>query len=142
MGRSDDVQNVSAVRHNSLGVQLLDTPWESLRGISVDREGEQILSLRPRLEKVTHQMDCEIKIENNVKVITFRSTLNVENMTSLPIEMIVVDAHGKADGGALRIGNSVHSPPVFLTDFYRSRRSFAVAVRGRIRETIPVTAAS
>ncbi|ORY32314.1 hypothetical protein BCR39DRAFT_523905, partial [Naematelia encephala] len=95
--------NVSAVRHNSLGVQLQNTPWESLRGISVDREGEQILSLRPRLDKVSHQLTCEIRLENNVKVITLRSTLNVKNETSLPVEMIVVDAHGKASSGALKI---------------------------------------
>ena len=49
-------------------------------------------------------MTCEIRLENNVKVITFRSTLNVENQTSLPVEMIVVDAHGKASSGALKIG--------------------------------------
>ena len=70
----------------------------------MDQEGDHVLSLRPRLEKVSHQMTCEIKLENNVKVITFRSTLNVENQTSLPVEMIVVDAHGKASSGALKIG--------------------------------------
>ncbi|WVQ62160.1 uncharacterized protein L199_000298 [Kwoniella botswanensis] len=95
--------NVSAVRHNSLGIQLQDTPWEALRGISVDREGDHILTLRPRLDKVSHQITCEIKLENNIKVITFRSTLNVDNQTSLPIEMIVVDSHGKASSGAMRI---------------------------------------
>lgn len=92
------------MRHNALGIQLQDTSWESLRGISVDREGDHLLSLRPRLEKVSHQITCEIRLENNIKVITFRSTLKVENQTSLPVEMIVVDAHGKASSGAMRIG--------------------------------------
>ncbi|KAK8865949.1 hypothetical protein IAR55_001098 [Kwoniella newhampshirensis] len=102
--------NVSAVRHNALGIQLQDTPWESLRGISVDREGDHILTLRPRLDKVSHQLTCEIKLENNIKVITFRSSLNVENQTSLPVEMIVVDAHGKAASGAMKIAPGESCP--------------------------------
>ncbi|OCF42293.1 vacuolar protein sorting-associated protein vps13 [Kwoniella heveanensis CBS 569] len=112
--------NVSAVRHNSLGIQLQDTPWESLRGISVDREGDHILTLRPRLDRVSHQLTCEIKLENNIKVITFRSNLNVENETSLPVEMIVVDAHGKASSGALRIDPS-ESCPLPLEAAYEKR---------------------
>ena len=103
-------QNVSGLRHNALGIQLQDTPWESLRGISVDREGNHVLSLRPRLEQVSHQLTCEIRLQNNIKVITFRSTLNVENQTSLPVEMIIVDAHGKASSGAMRIGQ--HRPRI------------------------------
>nr|XP_018267277.1 vacuolar protein sorting-associated protein vps13 [Kwoniella dejecticola CBS 10117]OBR89435.1 vacuolar protein sorting-associated protein vps13 [Kwoniella dejecticola CBS 10117] len=102
--------NVSAVRHNALGIQLQDTPWEALRGISVDREGDHILTLRPKLDKVSHQITCEIKLENNIKVITFRSTLNVDNQTSLPIEMIVVDSHGKASSGAMKIGPGESCP--------------------------------
>jgi vacuolar protein sorting-associated protein 13A/C len=97
-------QNISAVRHNAFGLQLQDTPWESLRGISIDREGEHVLNLRPRLDKVSHQLTCEIKLENNIKIITFRSTVNIENQTHLPVEMIVVDAHGKASSGAMKIG--------------------------------------
>ncbi|WWC86271.1 uncharacterized protein L201_001144 [Kwoniella dendrophila CBS 6074] len=102
--------NVSAVRHNALGIQLQDTPWEALRGISVDREGDHILTLRPRLDRVSHQITCEIKLENNIKVITFRSTLNIDNQTSLPIEMIVVDSHGKASSGAMKIGPGESCP--------------------------------
>jgi vacuolar protein sorting-associated protein 13A/C len=99
---------------------LKGTPWEPIRGISVDRAGENILSLRPRLDKVSHQIACEIKLENNVKIITFRSTLNVENETSLPIEMIVVDSHGKAATGALRIDPG-QSMPMPLNDAYDKR---------------------
>lgn len=74
-----------------------------MRGISVDRQGEQVLALRPKLDRVAHQLMCEVHLENNIKVITFRSTFNVENQTSLPIEMIVVDSHGKAAAGAMKI---------------------------------------
>ena len=91
------------MRHNSLGVELQDCPWEPIRAISVDREGEHILNLHPKLDAVSHQLICDVQLENNIKVITLRSTLNISNETSLPIEMIVVDAHGKASNGALRI---------------------------------------
>lgn len=113
--------NVSAVRHNSLGVKLEKCPWtEPLRGISVDREGEQVLNLRPKTDKVSHQIMCEIRLEQNIKVITFRSTLNIDNKTSHPIEMIVVDTHGKALGGAMKI-NPGESCPLPLTAVYDGR---------------------
>jgi vacuolar protein sorting-associated protein 13A/C len=98
--------NVSAFQHNSFGLELPDgaVKWDPVRGVSVDREGEHILNLRPRIEKVTYQLMCDIELENNIKVITIRSTLTVDNDTSLPVEMIVVDAHGKAAGSVLKIG--------------------------------------
>lgn len=113
--------NVSAIRHNSLGVKLEKCPWtEPLRGISVDQEGEQILYLRPKTDKVSHQLMCEIRLEHNIKVITFRSTLNVDNSTSHPVEMIVVDTHGKAMGGAMKIDPG-ESCPVPLSAVYDGR---------------------
>jgi len=118
--RKSTRDNVSALRHNALGIQLQDTPWEALRGISVDREGAQNLSLRPRLERVSHQLTAEIRIEHNIKVITFRSSLNVENQTSLPVEMIVVDAHGKASSGAMKIDPG-QSCPLPLEAAYEKR---------------------
>nr|ODO02780.1 vacuolar protein sorting-associated protein vps13 [Cryptococcus depauperatus CBS 7855] len=113
-------ENISAFRHNALGIQLQNTPWEPLRGISVDSEGDHILMLRPKLDKVSHQINCEIKLVNNVKIITFRSTLKVENQTSLPVEMIVVDSHGKAAFGAMKIDPG-ESCPLPLEATYEKR---------------------
>ncbi|WVQ82769.1 hypothetical protein IAT38_004901 [Cryptococcus sp. DSM 104549] len=113
--------NVSAVRHNSLGIQLKDMPWEPIRSISVDREGEHILSLRPRIDRVVHQLTCEVKLENNIKIVTFRSTLNVENHTSLPVEMIVVDAHGKASQAGAMIVPPGGSCPLPVRDAFEKR---------------------
>lgn len=109
------------MRHNSLGFAIEDSKWEALRSISVDKEGDHILYLRPKDEnKVIHQLMCEIRLEHNIKIITFRSTLNVENKTSLPVEMIVVDAHGKAATGALRIDPG-EACPIPLRDAYEKR---------------------
>ena len=98
-------ENVSAARHNALGLRMEhpSQTWDNIRFVSVDRAGEYILPLKPKIDKVQHLLMCEIHLENNIKVITFRSTLNVENETSLPIEMIIVDSHGKAAGGAMKI---------------------------------------
>ena len=113
--------NVSAVRHNSLGIKLENCSWtEPIRSISVDREGQQILYLRPKTGKVTYQLMCDITLEENIKVITFRSTFNVTNSTSLPIEMIIVDGHGKAWNGVVKIDPG-QSCPIPLEAVYDHR---------------------
>ncbi|GMK58122.1 hypothetical protein CspeluHIS016_0501540 [Cutaneotrichosporon spelunceum] len=107
--------NVSAFQHNSFGLELPDgvTKWDPVRGISVDREGEHVLNLRPRVDKVTYQLMYDIALEDNIKVITIRTTLVIENETSLPIEMIIVDAHGKAAGSVLKIDPGTSYPVPF-----------------------------
>lgn len=101
-------------------MHIQDTPWEAVRRISVDNEGEHVLLLRPKLEQITHQLMCEITVENNVKIITFRSTMNVRNDTSFPIEMVVVDAHGKAAAPLMKISPG-HAHPLPLTSVYDKR---------------------
>ena len=60
---------------------------------------------------MTHYLMVDIRLENNIKVIALRSTLNIENHTNLAVEMIVIDSHGKADrGGAVKIRMSFHLP--------------------------------
>jgi vacuolar protein sorting-associated protein 13A/C len=69
--------------------------WDRLKQVSVEREGQRVFSLRPKLNNVTHRLLCDIKLVDNVKVITFRSTFQVENRTLVVAEMVVVDANGK-----------------------------------------------
>lgn len=64
--------------------------------MSVDREGEFNYALRPKLQKVAHRLVCDVKLKDNVKIVTFRSSFKVENSTHLPMEMVIVDAEGKA----------------------------------------------
>lgn len=80
---------------NLLSLHIEGMPWERVKHISVDREGEFLVNLRPKLEKVSHRLLYEVKLVDNVKVVTFRSTFNVENNTMVPIEMVVLDAEGK-----------------------------------------------
>lgn len=86
---------MNVTSHNSLTLLFEGMTWERLRHISVDREGEQIYALRPKLEKVTHRLLCEVKLVENVKIVTFRSTFQVENRSLVGVEMVIVDANGK-----------------------------------------------
>ncbi|KAG0226679.1 hypothetical protein BGW42_003469 [Actinomortierella wolfii] len=78
-------------KKNTLGIQFDGVPWESLKDIPVEREGRSLYLLRPKLNKVSHRIVVDIQIKNNVKVVTFSSALLVENATSIPIEVVVVD---------------------------------------------------
>lgn len=100
-------QNVLATSHNVLTMMLDGTSWERLKHVSVDREGEHIHALRPRLDKVTHRLLCEVRLEDNVKIVTLRSTFNVENLTLVPAELIVVDAKGQKASPVYKIGRKI-----------------------------------
>ncbi|GAA5925213.1 hypothetical protein JCM10213_008734 [Rhodosporidiobolus nylandii] len=88
-------ENVTAGSHNSLTVAFEGVGWERLKHVYVDREGEHVHALRPKIEKVTHRLLCDVKLVNNVKVVTFRSTFLVENKSLVNAEMVIIDEHGK-----------------------------------------------
>lgn len=87
------VQHVSSGQHN-IGIQFLEKSWEQLRGIPVDREGEFVYSLRPRIEKYPSRLLCEVKVVDNTKIVSIRSTYKIENLTLYPLDLMLVD-----DGG-------------------------------------------
>lgn len=89
-------ENISSSSHNAFGVQLEDTPWERVRNISADREGDHPYVLKPRVNKVAHRLVCDIQLKDNVKIVTFRSSFKVENLTHLPMELVMIDENGKA----------------------------------------------
>ncbi|KAJ7783787.1 vacuolar protein sorting-associated protein 13 [Mycena maculata] len=83
----------SSGQHN-VGVQFDGKPWEQLRSIPVDREGEFIFTLRPRTEKYPNRLLVEVTVVDTVKVVTLRSTYKVENLTLYPLEVTLVDDIG------------------------------------------------
>jgi len=83
------------VTHNAVGISIDGTAWERIKNISVEREGELVYRLKPKVDKVTHRLLCEVKLVNNVKIVTFRSTFKVENLTLVPSELVIIDANGK-----------------------------------------------
>lgn len=78
----------------NIGIQFLEQSWEQLRGIPVDREGEFIYSLRPRTEKYPSRLLCEVKVVDNTKIISIRSTYKIENLTLYPLDLMLVDDAG------------------------------------------------
>lgn len=60
----------------------------------MDREGEFTFSLRPRTEKYSNRLLCEVQVKDNVKIVTIRSTYKVENLTLYPLELTLVDDAG------------------------------------------------
>lgn len=71
-----------------VGVKLEGSGFESINRIPVIREGETLYNLKPKKDKIQHRMLVEVSLgSDNVKYITFRSPLLVENKTQIPIEI-------------------------------------------------------
>lgn len=71
-----------------VGVKLEGSGFDSISRIPVHREGESLYNLKPRKEKIQHRLLVEVKLgTDNVKYITFRSPLLVENNTQIPVEL-------------------------------------------------------
>lgn len=84
-----------------VGVKLEGSGFDSIDRILVSREGETLYNLKPRKDKVQHRLLVEVKLgADNVKYITFRSPLSVENHTQIPIE---VGVYSPDDGHLLKI---------------------------------------
>ncbi|CAO1616705.1 unnamed protein product [Parajaminaea phylloscopi] len=96
-------ENITESGGNRLGLQLEGTSWERLKHISVDQEGEVIHNLRPKLDKITHRLVCDVKLVDNVKIITFRSTFKIENSTMVPVEVLILDGDNTNAGQIRKI---------------------------------------
>lgn len=96
-------ENLSASESGSgvVGVKLEGSGFDTINNIAVNREGEYLYSLRPRKDNILHRLLVDVKLgTDNVKYITFRSPLLVENNTQIPVEIGVFDVQ---DGSLLKI---------------------------------------
>lgn len=84
-----------------VGVKLEGSGFDSVSRIPVIREGETLYNLKPRKDGVQHRMLVEVRLgADNVKYITFRSPLLVENKTQIPIE---IGVYSPEEGNLLKI---------------------------------------
>lgn len=84
-----------------VGIKLEGSGFESVERIPVNREGETLYNLKPRKDKVLHRLLVDVKLgSDNVKYITFRSPLLVENNTQIPVELGVFSPE---EGNILKI---------------------------------------
>ncbi|OJJ40573.1 hypothetical protein ASPWEDRAFT_220427 [Aspergillus wentii DTO 134E9] len=72
----------------SVGVKLEGSGFESVNRIPVVREGEILYNLKPKQDGILHRLLVDVKLgADNVKYITFRSPLVIENNTQIPVEL-------------------------------------------------------
>ncbi|KAI9798111.1 MAG: hypothetical protein M1835_004200 [Candelina submexicana] len=84
-----------------VGVKLEGSGFQSVERIPVTREGETLYNLKPRKDKILHRLLVDVKLgADNVKNITFRSPLLVENNTQIPIE---VGVFSPEEGNLLKV---------------------------------------
>jgi vacuolar protein sorting-associated protein 13A/C len=71
-----------------LGIKLQGSGFDSLSRVQVHREGEFLYNLKPKQDRIQHRLLIDVKLgSDNVKNITIRSPLLVENNTQIPIEL-------------------------------------------------------
>lgn len=71
-----------------VGVKLEGSGFDSVSRIPVVREGEILYSLKPKKDNVLHRLLVEVRLgADNVKYITIRSPLMIENNTQIPVEL-------------------------------------------------------
>ncbi|KAI8844441.1 hypothetical protein BJ741DRAFT_543605 [Chytriomyces cf. hyalinus JEL632] len=87
-------ENVSPTP-NKLSIQMRGQEWETLKAIPVDREGVKTYILRPSVNRIAHRLVCEVKMRKNVKVVTFRSTTVVHNLTGLHVDVQIVSGKNR-----------------------------------------------
>jgi vacuolar protein sorting-associated protein 13A/C len=86
-----------------LNVQIDSSFWESLRDVSLDTEGEHIHTLRPMIKNVQHRIVFDVKLVDNIKVVTIRSTLLISNRTLISVDLASINTGGKMDGPITKI---------------------------------------
>ncbi|KAF4595031.1 vacuolar protein sorting-associated protein vps13 [Ophiocordyceps camponoti-floridani] len=86
---------------NDVGIKLEGSGFDTVKNVRVNREGEYLYSLRPKTDNVTHRLCVDVRLgSDNVKDVTLRSPLLVENATEIPVELGIYDA---SEGHLLKI---------------------------------------
>ncbi|PHH90856.1 hypothetical protein CDD83_2455 [Cordyceps sp. RAO-2017] len=94
-------ENVLSDYQNDVGIRLEGSGFDAVKNVRINREGEFLFGLRPKTDNVLHRLCVDVKLgSDNVKNVTLRSPLLVENATQIPIELGIYDAE---DGHLLKI---------------------------------------
>lgn len=71
-----------------IGIRLEGSGFDTIDRVPVNREGEALYNLKPKKDNIQHRLLVEVSLgTDNVKRITIRSPLLVENKTQIPIEL-------------------------------------------------------
>lgn len=86
---------------SNVSVQLDGSGFDTVKNIRLSREGEFLYALKPKADGVLHKLLVDVKLgPDNIKYVTLRSPLLVENETDLPVELGVYDSQ---EGHLLKI---------------------------------------
>ncbi|KAI1497895.1 vacuolar protein sorting-associated protein 13, partial [Biscogniauxia marginata] len=86
---------------NTVAVQIEGSGFDTVKNIRLNREGEFLYGLRPKSDNTLHRLLVEVSLgADNIKYVTLRSPLVVENQTQIPVELGVYDPQ---DGHLLKI---------------------------------------
>ncbi|KAI0596932.1 vacuolar protein sorting-associated protein 13 [Biscogniauxia sp. FL1348] len=86
---------------NTVSVQIEGSGFDTVKNIRLNREGEYLFGLRPKSDNTLHRLLVEVTLgADNIKYVTLRSPLVVENQTQIPVELGVYDPQ---DGHLLKI---------------------------------------
>jgi vacuolar protein sorting-associated protein 13A/C len=88
---------------NRLAIQIEGPSWETIKGISVDREGVYPFFLRPAIDSVLHNCVVEINLNQKVKEVCIRSNKVIENATNIEIEIGLAARGAKRPKHVIRI---------------------------------------
>lgn len=77
---------------NTLAIQIHGPSWETLKGITVDKQGLDVYLLRPKINGVTHKLICEIELKENVKIVTLRSGTVFKNETKIAVDLMIFNS--------------------------------------------------
>ncbi|KIM32678.1 hypothetical protein M408DRAFT_326439 [Serendipita vermifera MAFF 305830] len=88
-------EHLSTSGHNSIGLRFDGKEWDPIPSVTVDKEGQFPVLLRPKVDGILHRLLCDVTVIDNVKVVTLRSTYKIDNECMYPLEVILVDEHNK-----------------------------------------------
>lgn len=95
---------------STIGLKFDDTEWDSVQDVSVNSVGQRLYVLKPTKNKIPHRLLVDVSLSpDNVKHVTFRSTLLLANITEIPIEMVVVDQNDNHLSRVFKIAPSGHA---------------------------------
>ena len=89
---------------NKVSLQLHGPGWETLKNIQVDQEGTRYYVLRPALHRIIHRIVCDVKLVDNVKVVTFRSATVIKNDTPITIHAMAINGKRQMTCGVYTVG--------------------------------------
>lgn len=69
-----------------IGVELIDSPYDELYGISLKREQEKVLLLKPTVNGIHNRLICEVILgSDKIKRVKLRSSVCIQNYTQATI---------------------------------------------------------